>query len=86
MGASDPNFEIGDKVWVFTPAVPKGLTKKLKHLWHGPYRVIDQLSPVHFQLVTCDNRKVTTKVHANCMKLFYDRSDRPIGLVSYGKP
>ena len=80
--ASDPNFEIGDKVWVFTPAVPKGLTKKLKHLWHGPYRVIDQLSPVHFQLATCDNRKVTTKVHANRMKLFYDRSDRPIGLVT----
>ena len=79
--AAIPNLNVGDRVWMYTPAVPKGLTKKLRHLWHGPYRIIEKLSAVHFQLATCDNRKVTTKVHANRMKLFHDRNDRPIGRI-----
>eukprot|EP00794_Sanderia_malayensis_P010392 gene10392-11474_t len=80
--ATDPDFTVGDKVWVYTPKVPKGLTKKLKHLWHGPYRISQQLSAVHFQLSTFDNRRVTTKVHANRLKLFYDRATRPIGIIT----
>eukprot|EP00794_Sanderia_malayensis_P006428 gene6428-7159_t len=39
----------------------------------------NMLSPAHYQLGTCDNRKVTTKVHANCLKLYHDRNNRPIG-------
>eukprot|EP00794_Sanderia_malayensis_P003864 gene3864-4403_t len=80
--ATDPDFTVGDKVWVYTPKVPKGLTKKLKHLWHGPYRISQQFSAVHFQLFTFDNRRVTTKVHANRLKLFYDRATRPIGIIT----
>eukprot|EP00794_Sanderia_malayensis_P002358 gene2358-2718_t len=80
--ATDPDFTVGDKVWVYTPKVPKGLTKKLKHLWHGPYRISQQLSAVHFKLSTFDNRRVTTKVHANHLKLFYDRATRPIGVIT----
>ena len=76
--AKDPQFLIGDRIWVYTPSVPEGLTKKLRHLWHGPYRIVEELSPAHFQLATCDNRRITTKVHANRMKLFYDRADRPL--------
>eukprot|EP00794_Sanderia_malayensis_P007614 gene7615-8455_t len=77
--ATDPKRFVGDRVWVFTPKVPPGLTRKLEHLRHGPFRILEQLSPVHYQLGTCDNRKVTTKVHANLLKLYYDRNDRPIG-------
>eukprot|EP00794_Sanderia_malayensis_P020904 gene20904-22954_t len=80
--ATDPDFTVGDKVWVYTPKVPKGLTKKLEHLWHGPYRISQQLSAVHFKLSTFDNRRVTTKVHANRLKLFYDRATRPIGIIT----
>ena len=76
--AKEPSFLEGDRVWVFSPAVPKGLTKKLLHRWHGPYRISKQLSLVHYQLSTCDNRRLTTKVHANRLKLYYDRADRPI--------
>ena len=46
--------------------------------WHGPYRIVEQLSPVHYRLRTCSNRPVTTTVHANRMKTFYDPTDRPI--------
>jgi hypothetical protein len=42
-------FIIGQKVWVFKPKTKKNLSKKLLHLWHGPYRIVE-LSPVHFFL------------------------------------
>jgi len=63
--AIDPEFSIGERVWVYTPHVPKGLSKKLRHLWHGPYRIVEQLSPVHFVLQIRDNRRVTSTVHVN---------------------
>ena len=71
-------FEIGTKVWVYTPKSRKGLSKKLTHNYHGPYRIVSKLSPVHFRLRTLDNRPVSVPVHANRMKLYCDPSDRPL--------
>ena len=39
--------QIGDSVWVYTPRNRKGLSKKLAHNWHGPYKIVEFLSPVH---------------------------------------
>ena len=72
------HYEIGSKVWVYTPKTKKGLTKKLSHNFHGPYRIVTKLSPVHFRLCTLDNRVVSVPVHANRLKPFYDPADRPI--------
>ena len=71
-------FEIGSKVWVYTPMKRKGLSKKLMHNYHGPYRVVAKLSPVHFKLRTLDNRPVSVPVHANRLNTYYDPADRPI--------
>ena len=76
--AVDAPFEVGQRVWVFTPKPRKGLSKKMRHMWSGPFRVCTELSPVHYQLRTCDNRLVATIVHANRMKPFNDPADRPI--------
>ena len=76
--AVDAPFEVGQHVWVFIPKPRKGLSKKLRHMWSGPFRICAQLSPVHYQLRTCDNRLVATVVHTNHMKPFYDPADRPI--------
>lgn len=76
--AKEPNFPEGSKVWVYIPKSKKGLSKKLLHNYHGPYRVVDKLSPVHYRLRTCSNKPVSTTVHANRMKLFIDPNDRPI--------
>jgi hypothetical protein len=35
------HFDIGDKVWVTSPAVPKGTSRKLASRWAGPFQVID---------------------------------------------
>ena len=71
-------YDIGDKVWVFTPKSKKGLSKKLLHNYHGTYRIAPKLSPVHFRLRTLDNRPVSVPVHANRLKPYYDPHDRPI--------
>ena len=66
-----------DRVWVYTPKTQKGLSRKLMHHWHGPFRIVEKCSPVHFKLRTCDNRLVSITVYANRMKPYYDPDSRP---------
>ena len=73
-----PVFEVGQRVWVYTPKTKKGLSNKLLHNWFGPYRIVKKCSPVHFRLPTEQNKQVTFAVHANRMKPFVDPSSRPI--------
>ena len=40
--AKEVNFEVGQKVFVYTPKTRKGLSKKLLHCWHGPFRIDSQ--------------------------------------------
>ena len=49
-----PSFEVGQKVWIFTPNNRKGLSAKLVHNWHRPYRIIEKCSPVNFRLENGD--------------------------------
>ena len=76
--AADAPFEVGQRCWVYTPTLKKGLSKKFRQFWHGPFRICRKLSPVHYQLRTCDNRLIATTVHANRIKPFCDPADRPI--------
>ncbi|OWZ00153.1 hypothetical protein PHMEG_00028727 [Phytophthora megakarya] len=32
-------FERGDAVWLYIPNAQPGLSRKLAHLWHGPFRI-----------------------------------------------
>lgn len=32
-------FEVGKSVWTY---VKQGLTKKLAHMWHGPFRIVEK--------------------------------------------
>lgn len=76
--SADPQFEIGQRVWIYTPRAKRGLSKKLLSKWNGPFRICRKFSPVHHQVRTCDNRLVATTVHANRLKHFYNPADRPI--------
>ena len=49
--AKEPVFEVGQRVWVYTPRTRKGLSKKLMHNWLDPYRIAEKLSPVLFTAV-----------------------------------
>ena len=62
---AETNFRIGDRVWLFNPAVKVGQTKKFSSLWRGPYTVIDRVSPVNYRIGTTS----TQIVHYNRLKL-----------------
>ncbi|KAK1946891.1 hypothetical protein P3T76_000901 [Phytophthora citrophthora] len=32
-------FKKGDSVWLYIPKVQTGLSQKLAHMWHGPFRI-----------------------------------------------
>ena len=71
-------YDIGSKVWVYTPKTKMGLTKKLTHNVQGQYRIVTTLSLIHFWLSTLDNHVVSVPVHANHLKPLYDPADSPI--------
>ena len=51
-GTASPagDLKIGDRVWLFVPAVKTGRTKKFASLWRGPYTVLDTTSPVNYRI------------------------------------
>ena len=64
----EETLHVGDRVWLFVPAVKSGTTKKLSSLWRGPYTILDKLSAVNYriQLTGGDQKQV---VHKNRLKL-----------------
>ena len=46
----EETLHVGDRVWLFVPAVKSGTTKKLSSLWRGPYTILDKLSAVNYHI------------------------------------
>ena len=70
---------VGDRVWLYIPAVKQGQTKKLSSLWRGPYTIIDRVGSVTYRIQLIGTAK-TLVVHRNRLKLCYgipDRSQQP---------
>ena len=66
--ARQPLFEIGQRVWIYTPKTKKGLSKKLLYNWFwSVYRMVE-----HYRLRSKNYKKVSFAVHANRMKPFVD--------------
>ncbi|KAE8961026.1 hypothetical protein PR001_g30176 [Phytophthora rubi] len=43
-------FKEGDQVWLFMERVKPGLTKKLAHRWHGPFRIKKKVEEFAYEL------------------------------------
>ena len=61
-------FAPGDLVWLFSPEVPRGQSKKLHHPWSGPHRVITKLGDSDYRVKKLTGRKKTQVVHFNRLK------------------
>ena len=64
-------FQIGDVVWLYTPVVKQGNTKKFTSFWRGPYTVIDKSGPVNYTVQLIGGAQ-TLLVHRNRIKLCYN--------------
>lgn len=74
-GTEGALFRVGDRVYVEQPQGGVGLARKLSPKWRGPYRVIEQLSPVTFRVREITGGAIAT-VHANRLK-FVDHAEPP---------
>ena len=68
---NDCSFNVGDRVWLYTPAVKVGRTKKLASLWRGPYTVLDKTSTVNYRIQLIGSSRPPMVVHRNRLKLCY---------------
>ena len=77
-----PEFEIGDLVLLYCPAIKRKRSKKLSRLWTGPYRVLRKLGPVNYEILRMHRSKEKKEIiHVDRLKEFVIRKPFP-GLVS----
>ena len=65
-GSSEP-FQIGDRVWLYTPVVNQGRTRKFASFWKGPYTIIDKPGEVTYKVQLIGGTQ-TLVVHRNRLK------------------
>ena len=63
----DP-YTKGDLVWLHSPVVPKGASRKLHHPWTGPYQVLDRVNDCSYRIRLISRRKPQIVVHFNRLK------------------
>jgi hypothetical protein len=73
----EQSFKVGDAVWLYIARVKPGLSKKLAHLWHGPFRVLDKKDEFMVKLKMGTEYKFFPWVHCSRLKLRTESPDRP---------
>ena len=61
-------FQIGDQVWLHSPAIRRGQSKKLRHPWTGPWQVVKRLSDAVYRIRSLKDRRKRTVVHFDRLK------------------
>ena len=72
--AKDQTFWVGHKVWICNHAVKVGLSKKLCCLWHGPFWLIEQITPV---VANLQEKLQKVSIHVNQMKQYFTYDEPP---------
>lgn len=75
----DVSFEVGQQVWVYIPEIFRdGVHQKLLFKWHGPYRVIEEVSQgVLYKVRTERGRNLTQVFHVCRLKEYLPHERRP---------
>ena len=61
-------FNTGDWVWLYSPAIGRGGSRKLNCPWKGPYTVTKKISDVTYRVQNLQRRKDRQVVHFNRLK------------------
>jgi len=67
--AKHREFEVGDTVYLYNPAVKKGVSTKFRRTWLGPWRVTEKKSRLNYAIVDRRGRRLV--VHVNRLKKAY---------------
>jgi len=77
--AEFPVYNIGDSVWLYIEKVKPGYSRKLAHLWHGPFRIKQRISDFIYELDLSENAEYRfhPKIHISRLKLRSSNPQRP---------
>ncbi|KAE8892849.1 hypothetical protein PF005_g28871 [Phytophthora fragariae] len=79
-------FEKGDAVWLYIPKVQTGLSRKLAHMWHGPFRIDEVHDDFRVRLkVEGTGCRVNPWVHISRLKPRALHPKRPAEEVEVGE-
>ncbi|GMF33421.1 unnamed protein product [Phytophthora lilii] len=72
-------FEPGHRVWFYMESVKPGLTKKLAHRWHGPFRIKKKVEEYAYELElpVRSGYRFYPVVHVSRLKPVNEYGDRP---------
>ena len=65
---SGAHYSIGDKVWLYSPAIPKGKFKKFYKPWTSPFEIINIFSEVTFHIKDIQKPRRKFLVHFDRLK------------------
>ncbi|POM70515.1 Reverse transcriptase [Phytophthora palmivora] len=70
-------IEVGSRVWLYLDRV--GYAKKLAHLWHGPFRIVEKVGEHAVKLeIVGSGYRAFPMVHVNKLMLVKEYPDRPL--------
>ena len=61
-------FEPGDWVWLHSPVIPRGSSRKLHRPWKGPYTIVKKMSDSTYRVQHLQKQKDRQVVHFNRLK------------------
>ena len=67
-------YEIGDMVWLHSPVVPRGTSRKLFHSWTGPHKVVKCLSDITYHIVNTRSKRQRLVVHFDRLKPYVSQN------------
>jgi hypothetical protein len=71
-------FEVGQQVWLYMARVKPGLSKKLSHAWHGPFRIAEKDEDYRVRLeLQGTPYRIAPWVHVSRLKPRMLNEDRP---------
>ncbi|CAI5725615.1 unnamed protein product [Peronospora destructor] len=75
---SESKIEAESQVWLFLDRVKEGYARKLAHLWHGPFRVLELVGDHAARLdISGTDYRIYPLVHLSKLKLVRQYPDRP---------
>ncbi|ETI35523.1 hypothetical protein F443_18139, partial [Phytophthora nicotianae P1569] len=75
---SSHDIKAGDQVWLYLDRVKEGYARKLAHMWHGPFRVVETVDQLQVRLETAGTKyRLFPIVHVSKLKLVKSYPERP---------
>ncbi|KAE8995694.1 hypothetical protein PR002_g19539 [Phytophthora rubi] len=79
-------IQAGAQVWLYQDRVKEGYARKLAHLWHGPFRVVDKINEYTVKLQTGGtDYRLFPIVHVSKLKPVREFPDRPDTELTLGE-